>query len=309
MEGHASRSPYDLMNGLLVLDKPSGITSRRAVDCVARIAGRGVRVGHAGTLDPLATGVLVVALGSATRLIEYVQRLGKTYRTSITLGATSDTDDADGTITPLADATDPGEDALRVAASRLVGEVLQVPPLHSAVHVDGRRAYSVARAGETPELKPRPVRIDRIEITRYEWPRAELEVTCGSGTYIRSIARDLGQSLGVGAYVETLSRTRIGRFILEEAVPLAQIEAEGRLPPLRPALEALSDLPTAHLTEEQVQLIRQGRSLDAKRIRLDSSASGLEWVLLDTEGGLVGLGSLDEASGSLRPRKVFAVVP
>src|SRR4051812_836312 len=174
--------------GLLNLNKPIGVTSRDVVDRVSRPL-RKVKVGHAGTLDPLASGVLVVCVGAATRLIEYVQRQTKTYRTVVRLGARSDTHDADGLVTPVDGASDPGLDAVRAAIATQVGTIPQKPPEYSALKVEGRRAYDLARAGQSVDLAARPVTIHRVDLLGYEWPRLELEVECEGGTYVRSIAR------------------------------------------------------------------------------------------------------------------------
>src|SRR5262249_42878481 len=166
------------------------MTSRAVVDCVARPL-RGVKVGHAGTLDPLASGVLVVCVGAATRLIELVQRMPKTYQTVVRLGSRSDTLDADGEVTATPSPRVPHETEVRHALEAQVGTILQQPPEFSALKVAGKRAYDLARAGESVALQPRPVRIDRVELLAYEWPHLTLEIDCGSGTYIRSIARDI----------------------------------------------------------------------------------------------------------------------
>src|SRR3954452_6512811 len=169
------------VNGLLVLNKPSGITSRDALDRAAAWFARKTKIGHAGTLDPLATGVLVLAVGPATRLIEYVQAMPKAYRTRVRLGATSDTDDADGTITPTPAAAPVEEVAVRSALAGFAGEVEQVPPAYSAARVEGRRAHLLARRGHEVALAPRRVRIDRIDVRDYRWPELELDVFCGKG--------------------------------------------------------------------------------------------------------------------------------
>src|SRR5436305_291397 len=182
--------PGEAMDGLLVIDKPGGVTSRDAVNRVQRWFPRRTKIGHTGTLDPLATGVLVLCIGSATRLTEYVQRMGKTYLTQLLLGATSDTNDADGTLTPVAGVSAPDAATVAVAVAGFVGVIQQVPPAYSAAKVTGRRAYDLARGGEEVTLAPRPVRIDGIDILSYAFPRLELEVRCGKGTYIRSLARD-----------------------------------------------------------------------------------------------------------------------
>src|SRR5688572_19173855 len=197
-------------DGLLVLDKPAGLTSREGVDRALRWFPRGTRVGHTGTLDPLATGVLVLCVGVATRLTEYVQAMGKTYFTTVRLGARSDTDDADGTVTPVEGARPPGREELERCLGGFVGEIEQVPPAYSAAKVSGARAYDLARRGREVSLAARRVRVDGIDLLRYDYPEADLEVRCGKGTYVRSLARDLGERLGCGGLVQVLRRTRVG---------------------------------------------------------------------------------------------------
>ena len=285
--------------GLLNLNKPSGITSRDAVDRVSRPL-RKVKVGHAGTLDPLASGVLVVAVGSATRLIEYVQRMTKTYRTTILLGATSDTLDADGTIVATEGATEPPLDAIESVLPTQVGLILQQPPDFSALKVRGQRAYDLARSGQTVELEARPVRIDAVNLIDYQWPRLELEVVCGSGTYIRSIARDIGSALGCGGLVEVLTRTRIGPFTIEEGLDSSKLTAESIPSLLRPALEALADLPKITISDEQWAEIGRGRSLPIAGI-----PSGVV-ALISAAGELVAIAESDFEAGRVHPRRVLA---
>jgi tRNA pseudouridine55 synthase len=280
-------------NGLFVLDKPSGITSRDAVDRAARWFPRKTKVGHAGTLDPLATGVLVLAIGQATRLIEYVQAMPKLYRTRIRLGATSDTDDADGMLTENPGAGPLGDEAVRAALAVFVGEIEQVPPAYSAARVEGRRAYALARRGADVDLAPRRVRIDRIEVREYRWPEVELDVLCGKGTYIRSIARDLGRALGVGGYVTALRRLRVGPFTVEEAMP-----PDAESPNLLPMSAAVSGLPTIRVTCEEVRRLRNGQAIPA--------AGAGETAVLDEMGELAAVGRA--AGGWLKPEKVLASV-
>src|SRR5438105_1078430 len=194
------------MNGLLVIDKPSGMTSRDVVNRVQRWFPRKTKLGHTGTLDPLATGVLVVCVGNATRLAEYVQRMPKTYSATIVLGARSDTDDADGTVTPAPGIAAPPLRQLRDALGAFVGTIAQVPPQFSAAKVTGRRAYALARRGKDVALTARPVTEHAIDLLRYEYPLLELEVRCGKGTYIRALARDLGERLDCGGYIQALRR-------------------------------------------------------------------------------------------------------
>jgi tRNA pseudouridine55 synthase len=293
-------------SGLLVLDKPQDMTSRRVVDAVVRLVGRSVRVGHAGTLDPLATGVLVVALGAATRLIEHVQRMTKQYRALIRLGVTSETDDADGPVVECPVDPIPTEAEVRAALAGQVGTIAQVPPRFAALKVDGRRAYDLARRGDAPDLRPRPVRIDAIEVIRYAWPELEIDVTCGAGTYIRAIARDVGERLGCGGLIAALRRTRIGPFGVEQALDPRHLTAEVLASHLRPALEAVSDLPRLRLDAEQAALVRNGRALDARRVA-GAVACPRGWVaLVDAEGRLVALGEADPVSGRVAPRRVLA---
>jgi tRNA pseudouridine55 synthase len=293
----------EAVKGLLNVNKPSGMTSRAVVDHVVRLRP-GAKVGHAGTLDPLARGVLVICLGSATRLVEYVQRMAKTYRAVVRLGARSDTLDADGQVEELDSPHVPNEVEVRRAVAGQAGEILQVPPEFSALRVKGRRAYDLARSGRAVTLEPRPVRIDRIEVVRYDWPRLELEIDCGGGTYIRSIARDLGEELGCGGLIESLVRTRIGHFRIEDSVaPLGLTGAAlpGHLHPLR---AAVADLPTIVLDSSQIADVAQGRFLAAASLALDSLPAG-EIALLDSAGILVALARADHSQKTICPYKVL----
>jgi tRNA pseudouridine55 synthase len=289
--------------GLLVLNKPSGFTSRELVNQVAR-RFPGIKVGHAGTLDPLASGVLVVCLGAATRLVEELQHLRKSYRTVIRLGARSDTLDADGRIVEEARPRVPSACEVEVALQCFRGEVLQKPPDYSALKIKGRRAYKLARAGQSVELAPRLVRIDRIAPLSYTWPQLELEVDCGSGTFIRSIARDVGEELACGGLVESLIRTRIGPFTLEEALDPAQLTTRSIERHLRPASDAVPDLPRVVLDARQLEFVIHGRKLAAAELAGRAVSAG-RLALLDQAGSLVALGEFDPESGCLQPRKVL----
>jgi tRNA pseudouridine55 synthase len=203
--------------GLLVVDKPLGWSSMEVVRRVRHAAG-GVKTGHAGTLDPLATGVVVCCLGPATRLVEQLMGLPKIYEARIDLSAFTTTDDREGPRTEVAVPVPPDEAALRVVLATFVGQVQQTPPNFSAVHVAGQRAYKLARRGQEVELAARTVRIDAVELLSYVWPVAQVRVHCGRGTYIRAIARDLGVKLGTGGHLAGLRRTAVGRFDLSRAV-------------------------------------------------------------------------------------------
>ncbi len=292
--------------GFLNLNKPSGVTSRDVVDLIARPLRRAkMKVGHAGTLDPLATGVLVVAVGAATRLIEFVQEQTKTYRALVRLGATSDTDDADGTVQETRSARVPSEDEVRAALATFVGTIQQRPPSVSAVKLQGKRAYDLARRGEAPELTPRPVRIDRIDIVSYTWPQLDVEVICGGGTYVRAIARDLGEFLGCGGMIEALKRTRIGAFTLDAALDPTAIDwtPETIAARLLPLSLAVAGLPAVSLNEEQAMRVRRGQSLAVAR--LSGPAPGPGMVALFGGDEVAAVAEHDCSEGILRPRKVL----
>jgi tRNA pseudouridine55 synthase len=288
-----------LPNGLLVLDKPGGMTSRAAVDRAQRWFPRRTRLGHTGTLDPLATGVLVLCLGNATRLAEYVQRMGKTYRTRLRLGARSDTDDADGTITPVENALVPTPQQIADAVAAFVGSIEQTPPAFSAVKVTGRRAYDLARAGEEVALTAKTVQVYGIDVLGYEPPLLDLEVRCGKGTYIRSLARDLGQRLGCGALVQTLRRLRVGPFTADNAVSLDATAEEARAK-LRPPEEAVAELPAVSTGGAALKRLRQGQAVAL------TECAGNEIAVFDERGRLAAIGAFDAATGLLRPTKVVS---
>lgn len=284
------------MNGLLVIDKPSGMTSRDAVNRVQRWFPRGAKIGHTGTLDPLATGVLVVCVGQATRLADYVQAMGKSYASRFRLGATSTTDDADGEATEVSNAMPPSSEAVGAALTRFVGVIEQLPPSVSALKVSGRRAHDLVRQGKAVELAPRPVRIDAVRVLGYEWPWLDVEVDCGKGTYIRSIARDLGAALGCGGLVQTLRRTRVGPFAAEQGVSL---DADPSSVTLRPMSAAVEGMPQVELSADEVRRFRQGQRLVAHAVH----ANGCEVALLDERGELVGIGVVEDRG--LKPQLVF----
>jgi tRNA pseudouridine55 synthase len=289
--------------GLLVVDKPSGMTSRTAVDRALRWFPRDTRVGHTGTLDPLATGVLVLCLGNATRLAEYIQQMRKSYRTRLLLGMRSDTDDADGNLVPVPGATAPDLDAVSSCISGFLGAIEQVPPAYSAAKISGRRAYDLARRGKDVALQPRTVTIYAIEILDYHYPHLDLQVHCGKGTYIRSLARDVGERLGCGALVETLRRTRLGPFTVEDALPL-DADAAAAHAHLLPLERAVVDLPRVVLGEGDLQRLRQGQS-----IRLTDVPANLEnereLAVFDDTDQLMAIGRIDVPNKTLYPSKVL----
>ena len=213
------------LSGILVIDKPETLTSMTVCRAVKRrlVAGgapKGIKVGHGGTLDPLATGVMVVMVGRATKLCEKVMHGRKGYLTGIDLSKISTTDDREGDITEVPVAHPPTRDEVEAAAAKFVGTIQQRPPAHSAIWVGGRRSYHLARAGKAEDLPARPVVVHSIRVLEYAWPRLTLDVECGRGTYIRSLARDLGKALGTGGMLVSLRRTRVGEFTIDRATPL-----------------------------------------------------------------------------------------
>lgn len=288
------------LSGMLPVDKPRGPTSHDVVGAARRALGER-RIGHTGTLDPFASGLLLLCIGPATRIAEYLTALPKRYTATIRLGTATDTDDLTGEVIR----SDEGWRALdreevEAALRAQVGTILQRPPAFSAKRVDGERLYRSARRGEAREVEPVEVRIDAIEILRYDPPEVEVRVDCGSGTYIRAIARDAGEALGVGGHLSALRRTRVGRFDVTDAVPLDRLsDGEAvRAAMLSPAA-ALDHLPTATLDAEGIAAIRHGRMVAAPDL-----ADSDPLALLTPDGSLVAIGAARE--GSIRPRKVFA---
>ncbi len=304
------------IDGILVVAKPAGPTSHDIIDTVRRLTGVR-RVGHGGTLDPFAMGVLPVFMGRATRMVDYHGADAKAYRASVVFGASSTTDDIDGEMTP-GEAAAPDRATAEAALGAFRGEIEQVPPDHSAVHVGGKRAYELARGGEKPEIAPRTVVIHGLDLLEWdtsdpERPTAELDVRCSAGTYIRSLARDLGRQLGCGAYLGALTRTASGPFTLEEAHPLERVRerlAAGDAGSMLLAPDAgLDHLPMVSIPDSDREAIARGQII---RVRgsvsgpLDPAAvlAGAQDVrVLDERGTLVAMAHTKQ--GRLYPEKVF----
>jgi tRNA pseudouridine55 synthase len=267
-----NRSGLPDLEGVLVVDKPSGMTSHDVVSRVRRVAGQH-RVGHTGTLDPMATGVLVLCLGRTTRLVQYLQQSPKTYEATATLGIETDSQDADGEVIATSDERVERGRVESVLAG-LVGEIEQVPPMVSAIRIDGERLHDKARRGETVEREPRRVTVEALEVTGFEDgpPQAvSFTVTCSPGTYVRTLAHDAGQSLGTGAHLSSLRRTRNAGFAVEEAVTLddlASADREQLDALLLPPLEALSrTLPTVTVDDlEAITPLLHGGALTGQGI-------------------------------------------
>jgi tRNA pseudouridine55 synthase len=287
---------------MLVIDKPPGMTSRAVVDRLQRCFPRGTKIGHTGTLDPLATGVLVICVGAATRLTEYLQRMTKTYRAGIRLGSRSDTDDSEGTVSAVEGTVAPYRDAVERCLASFIGDIDQIPPAYSAAKLNGRRAYELARRGQEVMLGRRRIRIGQIDVISYDFPHLEIEVQCGKGTYIRSLARDLGEMLGCGGLIESLRRTSVGPFAPKDALALDSgcVAIRSKLLPL---LQSIPNLATVSLDEAQLRKFRQGLPVPAH------VAAALEddVAVLNTEGELAALARYDRASGLLHPKKVIVL--
>lgn len=286
-----------MIHGILAIDKPLGWTSHDVVARCRRVAGQR-QVGHAGTLDPLATGVLLLVLGSATRLSSYLMETRKVYCADVVLGATTATDDAEAPLQTQADASHITLDDLHGCLARFTGDLEQVPPAYAAVRRGGQKMYVLARQGIEVERPPRPVTIDQIELVEWKPPRVRLLVRCGPGTYIRSLARDVGAALGVGGYLHGLRRIRSGQVGIDDCHALdsltdrAAVEAA-----LLPPDYALLHLPAAVLSPAEVAAVRTGQAVPGGR-------GGNEEVrLYDPSGTLVGLAR--QAGGLLKPFRVF----
>ena len=275
------------MFGLINIHKPPGVTSRDVVNQVQQLV-RPVKVGHAGTLDPLATGVLILCLGRATRLIPYVQQMHKRYRGTFLLGRTSDTEDVEGEVVEIAGVAVPTLEQIDAALPEFVGEMQQRPPAFSALKVKGQRAYQLARRGELPELSPRPVTVHALELVRYDYPTLELDIECGSGTYVRSLGRDLAERLGTAAVMSALIRTAIGGFDLASAVALDAISADSIRQHLLDPRLALTALPTVTLDSSELDLVRRGQFIH-DRFGSSASKDAVELAAVDQAGRLVAI--------------------
>ncbi len=271
------------MLGFLNIDKPAAITSRDAVNRIQRIV-RPSKVGHAGTLDPLATGVLVVALGGATRLVDYVHRFPKTYEAAFLLGRQSDTEDITGQVMETPAARVPGLEELQAAMRQLVGQTMQRPPAYSALKVQGERAYDLARRGESVALNARPIRVHEIELLRYDYPELQLRIKCGTGTYVRSLGRDLAESVGTHAVMSQLRRTAIGVFHLCDAVPLETI-GNTTLPANLQPPECIFDKSEMEL----LSVMEQVRIMQGQWIERASHGRQSHVAALDQDGKLLAL--------------------
>lgn len=295
------------MNGIFALDKPAGMSSADALHRCKRIfvehCGKGIKLGHAGTLDPMATGVLLVLLGEATKLQSYLMDGGKQYVAEICFGVETDTLDADGKVTRTAPGDGVTEASLRAVLPSQIGTIQQVPPAYSALHVDGERSYDLARAGKAVALPPRPVTIEGITLDAFtpgEQPRATITIDCGKGTYVRSIARDLAAALGTVGHLTALRRTKLGRFAIASAI-LPDAVSPGVVD--TGLLAALPDATLVEISEEAETWVRHGKSENV-RTRVTTAAAPGSLVRLGRDGRLVALA--EQTASGLRLLRVFS---
>ena len=297
-----------MLFGLLNINKPTGITSREVVDAVVRLA-KPAKVGHAGTLDPLATGVLVVCVGPATRLVSQVQSQRKVYRAKFLIGRRSDTDDITGRVVEVAGADAVTRHQIEDMLPQFVGQVEQVPPQFSAIRVEGRRAYKLARQGQSVDLPAKTVEIERITLIEFKGTELELDIECGSGTYIRSIGRDLGELLGCGAVMSELSRTRVGPFSLDAAVSPDEIDQESLPRHLLSPTAAVEHLTKLSGDDQTIAAIAHGRLVACRALKppaeTHSLSDGQTVAILTAEGELACLAHYRKHDDTVAPKQVF----
>lgn len=292
------------INGWVILDKPLGMTSTQAVAAVRRLT-QAAKAGHGGTLDPLASGILPIALGEATKTVPYVMGAAKIYRFIAQWGEATSTDDREGEVVARSEKRPTGEQ-IRALLPRFTGEIMQRPPAFSALKVDGQRAYDLARKGEVPDLAPRPIRIDRFELLEIPEPNQALfEVACGKGAYIRALARDLGEALGCFGHVVLLRRTCVGRFSLERAFSLDSLsdlcQKDAASEYLLPIETALDDIPALVVTGPQADRFKHGQSLRVSCTGLPLPPEGE--LVVKADGKAIGIAQ--RIADEVRPVRLF----
>ena len=291
------RSNRAVVDGWVVLDKPVGMTSTQAVSALKRVYNA-KKAGHAGTLDPLASGVLPVAFGEATKTVPFVQDCEKAYVFTVKWGAETDTDDSDGRVTRES-AARPERDAVEALLPRFVGDIMQTPPQFSAIKVAGERAYDIAREGETVELKARPVTIHRLEILDHGADETKFVMECGKGAYVRAIARDLGRLLGCFGHVTALRRTRVGPFHEDDSFTLDEIEAGAAAEALLSVEAGLTELPCVVVDRDTAARLRRGGSVILRG--RDAPSEGIVYAVCG--GAPIAFGEV--VDGALEPSRVF----
>lgn len=286
-----------MIHGFLNIDKAAGMTSHDVVAYVRRLSSQ-KRVGHAGTLDPAATGVLILGLGAATRLISYVQDdTLKRYTAVVTLGSQTSTDDAEGELIHTAAVPELNQNQLEQLLASFQGTILQVPPMYAALHHQGRRLYEIARSGEVVERAARPVLIERLDIVAWHTPYLTLDIMCGKGTYIRALARDLGEALGCGAHLSNLRRTAVGAFHVDQALTLDQLSSNIEQALLPPEL-AVSSWPRLDPSQEEIRRLRTGMPIQVQQALPTNKAR-----VHDSQGILVAL--VEYKDNNWHPYRVF----
>ncbi len=275
------------MFGILNLFKPAGPTSRDCVNQIQRLI-RPIKVGHAGTLDPIAEGVLLIAVGQAARLVDWIHLLPKSYRGTFELGKSSPSSDTESEVTQLLEANIPTLNDIESLFPDFHGDISQVPPIYSAVRIDGKRAYESARAGQSIEMPSRQVMIHRLSIVEYEYPKLVLDIECGTGTYIRSLGRDMARRLGSDAIMTSLQRTSIGELLSSEAVRLEQLNSRQTIEEqlINPA-RCLSAFTQVTLDENEIHLLQQGKLIELPGLEIKPQPGHPECVVaLDRSGSL-----------------------
>ena len=309
VKGSGSRAGAELLNALLIVDKPAGMTSMEVVRRLKRASGQ-KRVGHGGTLDPIATGVVPICFGQATRVMEYLIDGSKEYRGVVEMGVETDTYDSMGEVTAKADAGSLTVEAIERALQSFRGEIRQVPPMYSALKRQGRRLYELAREGIEVERPAREVEIFRLDLLDWSPPLITLDMECSRGVYVRSLAHDLGQSLGCGGHLKELQRRRAGPFSIEEAVPLEdaeQMAADGCLADRLHSPDAvLWSMRAAIVSKRTEEMLRQGRHLSAGR-HIPFSRADERVRVYGVDGSFVGIIVFNAASGHWQPDKVFSL--
>ena len=298
----------DTCSGVLIVNKHAGVTSHRIISACRKLYDT-QRVGHAGTLDPIATGVLPVLIGRAAKAADYIIRHDKAYRCEMLLGITTDTEDVTGDILETSDKI-PGEEEVLAVCAGFTGKILQTPPMYSALKVGGKKLVDIARAGGEVERTPREIEIYSIEADKLADNRYALDVACSKGTYIRTLCADIGKKLGCGAVMAALTRTRTGRFTLDEAITIEELERmspEERLGALRPVETLFEELPALELDEFHAKLIRCGCDLYQDKLKTEFEPGAL--IRLRRGGTFFALGQAAEKEGVrvIRPEKLFVL--
>ena len=297
------------IHGWIIIDKPGGLSSNAVVGRVRRLTGA-AKVGHAGTLDPMATGVLPMALGEATKIVSYLMDGAKAYRFTVRWGEQRDTDDAEGEVVATSDAR-PAKEQILAVLGNFIGDIEQVPPVFSAIKIEGKRAYALARADQAPEMKPRTIHIEDLKLLSVvDADHAEFEAVSGKGAYMRSLARDLGTALGTVGHIAQLRRIAVGPFDEKQAISLDKLESLRHSAPLSeyllPVETVLDDIPALALTETEARKLNQGQAIPvlpvASRSPLKNIGQG-DVVRVMAEGRLVALAKIN--GGEIRPFRVM----